>query len=289
VEMCTLDLSYAGCAARLVLAHDVTAQRQLQKQLLQTQKLEVTSQLAGGVADRFSRLVGVIEAEACTLAWRCEDAEASEPLKRIAATAGCAAGLTRQLLALVGRHPMQFQPVDLNALVEAESPKVAHLLGQNILLEKMCAEDLPPIMADAALVEQILHILVLNARDAMPDGGTLALSTAAVRVDEDRTHRHEEARAGAFVCLTVSDTGCGMTPEVQAHLFEPFFTTKEARKATGLGLATVHGLVKQHCGWVEVSTQPGAGSRFTVFFPCIPSAGATRRVVGELAALKVEA
>ncbi|HWX22997.1 MAG TPA: ATP-binding protein [Candidatus Binatia bacterium] len=284
VEITALDLSYAGCAARLILAHDVTAQRQLQKQLLQAQKMEVTAQLAGGVADRFNRLIDVIEGEANSLVQYCQDPQAAEPLKRIAATAGCTAGLTRQLLALVGRHPMQFQALDLNELIETQIPKVARLLGQKILLEKMWWTNPPSIMADPALVEQILHILVLNARDAMPNGGTLALSTAAVRVDEAHAERHEEARPGAFVCLSVSDTGCGMTPEVQARLFEPFFTTKESGKATGLGLASVHGLVKQHGGWLEVSTQAGAGSRFTVFFPCGPSPAPAKRLVSAPAA-----
>jgi PAS domain S-box-containing protein len=288
VEITTLDLNYAGCAARLVLAQDVTAQRQLQKQLLQAQKAEVTSQLAGGVADRFNWLIEVIGGEASTLAERCQDPDASESLKRIAATAGCAAELTRQLLALVGRHPMEFQSVDLNVLLEAQVLKLGHLLGQKILLETMSSDNLPPIMADPAVIEQVLYNLVLNAREAMPNGGTLSLSTALIRVDESHTRQYEDARPGAFVCLTVSDTGCGMTSEVQARLFEPFFTTKETGKSIGLGLATVHSLIKQHGGWIEVSTQPGAGSRFTIFFPCNAN-GTTfvRRATADAATLNV--
>jgi signal transduction histidine kinase len=186
------------------------------------------------------------------------------------------------MLALVRRHPMQAQALDLNELIENQTGNLGRLLGKNIRLEKMCWESLPSIKADPGLVEQILHHLVVNARDAMPNGGTLTIGTAAVRVDEARARLQEEARPGACVCLTVADTGCGMTPEVQSHLFEPFFTTKETGKAAGLGLATVHGLVKQHGGWLEVSTQSGAGSRFTVFFPCGPSTGFTRRVVGSV-------
>jgi signal transduction histidine kinase len=148
---------------------------------------------------------------------------------------------------------------------------VRRLLGNKIALEKSCQGSLPRIMADPALVEQILRNLVLNARDAMPDGGALSLSIDAVELEEVRARGLEDIRPGPFVSLTVADTGCGMSPEVQARLFEPFFTTKGTGKAAGLGLATVHGLVKQHSGWIEVASQEGAGSRFTVFFPCAPS------------------
>src|SRR5258708_11450033 len=163
---------------------------------------------------------------------------------------------------------MQPQLLDLNKLIEDQAGNVSRLLGDAITLENGCWGSLPLIIADPSLVEQILHNLVLNAREAMPGGGFLTLSTAAVRIDEACALLHEESRAGDYACLTVRDTGCGMTPEVQAHLFEPFFTSKETSKAAGLGLATVQGLVKQHSGWIEVSTQPAAGSQFTVFFPC---------------------
>jgi signal transduction histidine kinase len=162
---------------------------------------------------------------------------------------------------------MQPQSLDLNEFIETETGALLHLLGPAVLLEKNCAARVPSISADPLLVHQILHNLVRNARDAMPEGGSLTLSTAAVRVDDAAARQHEEARPGAFVCLMVSDTGCGMTPETQARLFEPFFTTKANGKGTGLGLATVHGLVKQHAGWIQVQSDLGAGSHFTVFFP----------------------
>ena len=268
VEMATLDLSYAECSARLVLASDVSAQRRHQRESLQSQKLLVTNQLAGGVADNFSRLVASIQSDASLLAQNCQDPAAAAPLRRIAATATCAADLTRQLLALVRRHPMHAQSMDLNKLLETQNGSLSRLVGDKITVEKLCWAGLPAIAADPALVEQVLHQLVLNARDAMPDGGTLTLCTAPVLIDEARARRHDEARPGAFVCLTVADSGCGMSPEILARLFEPFFTTKDPKKATGLGLATVHGLVKQQSGWIEVSTQPGGGSKFHVFFPC---------------------
>ena len=273
VEITSLDLVYASRPARLVLAHDVTAQRQLQKQLLQAQKMQVTTQLAGGVADNFNTLITTIEEDARVLSKNCQEAASAEPLKRIAATAASAGGLTRQLLALVRRHPMEVQPLDLNKLIEQESGFLSRVLGKKISLETICREGLPPVIADPGLVEQILRNLVLNARDAMPNGGTLTLSTSGMLVDDSYVRNHEEARAGAFVCLAVADTGCGMAPEVQEHLFEPFFTTKSEMHAAGLGLATVHGLVRQHAGWVEVDSAPGAGSRFTVYFPCGPTPG----------------
>jgi PAS domain S-box-containing protein len=271
VEITSLDLIYASRQARLVLAHDVTAQRQLQKQLLQAQKMQVTTQLAGGVADNFNTLVTTIEEDARFLAQSCDEAASAEPLKRIAATAASAGGLTRQLLALVRRHPMQAQPMDLNKLIERESGALSRVLGKKISLETVCRTNLPPIIADPALVEQILRNLILNARDAMPDGGSVTVSTAGILLEETHARTHEEARPGVFVCMSVADSGCGMTPEVQEHLFEPFFTTKTTGHAAGLGLATVHGLVRQHSGWVEVESTPGAGSRFTVFFPAGPT------------------
>lgn len=268
VEMAALDLNYAECIARLVLVSDLTAHRLLQRQTLHSQKMALTTQLAGGVADNFSRLITAIEADANCLVQQCQDSAAQPMLRRVAATAAGAAALNRQLLALVRRHPMRPQTLDLNRLLESQNGALNRLVGEKITVEKLCWAGLPPIAADPVLVEQILKQLILNAREAMSDGGCLTLCTAPVMVDEVRARGHEDARPGAFVCLTVADNGCGMTPEVQARLFEPFFTTKDAAKAKGLGLATVHGLVKQHSGWIEVTTEPGAGSKFHVFFPC---------------------
>jgi two-component system, cell cycle sensor histidine kinase and response regulator CckA len=276
VEILTQDLLHASSPARLMLVNDITAQRRLQKELLQSQKAEVTAQLAGGLADRFNRLLSVIDTEAKGLLASAPDADSSERLKRIVATASGAAGLTDQLLAVVRRHPMKAQPLDLNQVVESESRMAGRLKAKSITLEKICQPNLPSVMADQRLVEQILRNLIQNAQDAMPQGGLLALSTAAVRLDEAeaQTRRQEGARPGTYVSVMVSDTGCGMTPEVQSHLFEPFFTTKRTERASGLGLATVHGLVKQHSGWIEVNSQPGAGSKVTVFFPSRQSPGA---------------
>jgi hypothetical protein len=273
VEILTQDLLHAGAPARLMLVNDITAQRRLQKELVQAQKAEATARLAGGIADKFNRLVSVIEAEAKGLLTSGPGAEAGESLKRIVATASGAAGLTRQLLALVRRHPMKPRLLDLNRVVENESRAACRLKEKKIALEKQCQPNLPFVMADQRLVEQIVRNLIQNAQEAMPEGGQLSLSTAAVRLDETQAQarRQEGVRPGTYVSIMVSDTGCGMTPEVQSHLFEPFFTTKRGERSSGLGLATVQGLVKQHSGWIEVSSQAGAGSRVAVFFPSRPS------------------
>jgi PAS domain S-box-containing protein len=270
VEMAVQDLIYGGCPARLVLTSDVTAQRQLQKQLLQAQKWEITMQLAGGVADNFSKLITAIERDAYILAQKSPDETAADPLKRIGATAGSASALTRQLLALVRRHPMRPQSVDLNTLLDKLTGTLGRVLGNKVKIVNNFSNALLPVTGDPALIEQIVRNLALNARDAMPEGGTLAIGTEVVIVDEARAQRHEDAKPGTYARLTVSDTGCGMTPEIQEQIFEPFFTTKGAGKATGLGLTTVHGLVNQHSGWIEVASEKDAGSQFMVFLPCAP-------------------
>ena len=147
------------------------------------------------------------------------------------------------------------------------------MLGEHITLEARCSPDLPRIAADIAMVEQIVMNLAVNARDAMPKGGRLLIETAAVEIDASYVQLHPEAHPGRFVCLTVTDTGCGMERSVLQRIFEPFFTTKEVGKGTGLGLATVYGIVKQHHGWVEVQSKVGVGTTFKVFFPAAGDAG----------------
>jgi signal transduction histidine kinase len=177
---------------------------------------------------------------------------------------------------------MQSRPVNLNQMIESQMETRGVWAANQIEVRTMYGDNLPLIAGDAELLQQIVHNLVTNAREAMPEGGCLTLRTAALMVDAAYARRHEEARPGAFVCLQVSDTGCGMSAEVQARLFEPFFTTKKTSKSAGLGLASVYGLVKQHGGWIEVSSQPGSGTTMTVFFPCGPSASAPKKEGGEV-------
>ena len=165
---------------------------------------------------------------------------------------------------------MRPQSVDLNGLLDKAAGGLPRVLGNKARIVTNFSNSLLPVTGDPALIEQIVRNLALNARDAMPEGGTLAIGTEVVIVDEARAQRQQDAKPGTYACMTVSDTGCGMTPEIQEQIFEPFFTTKGAGKATGLGLATVHGLVKQHSGWIEVVSEKDAGSQFMVFLPCAP-------------------
>jgi CheY-like chemotaxis protein len=161
------------------------------------------------------------------------------------------------------------EPLDLSFLIQQMNKTLRRLLGEHAEIEYAPCANLPAILADPHALENVIVNLVLNGRDAVFSGGKLTLSTAAVRISPQEAWRHNEARAGEFVCLKVRDTGCGMTPEVQERLFEPFFTTKDG-KAMGLGLASVYGIVKQHSGWIECRNQRGQGTEFRVFFPCAP-------------------
>jgi PAS domain S-box-containing protein len=262
VEVSIRDFDHNGRSARLVLGNDVTERLALERQLRQSQKMEAIGQLAGGVAHDFNNLLTVIRGHTDLLLLDRANAGASEQLHQIAAASDRAAGLTRQLLAFSRRNVMQTVVVDVKAIVENLTKMLRRLIGEDILLETELGSNLPHIIN-----------LAVNARDAMPNGGVLSIRTEAVTVTQDHVRRHREARPGDFLCLSVRDSGCGIAPEIMAHLFEPFFTTKDIGKGTGLGLATVHGIVKQHSGWIEVSTALGAGTEFQVYLPAAPRSG----------------
>ena len=177
------------------------------------------------------------------------------------------ANLTRQLLAFGRKQDIQFQPLNLNHVIGNFTKMLKRVIGEHVTLQCLYARNLPPIDADVGMIEQILINLIVNARDAMPDGGSIVVTTEAVDIDAAYVETHPEAQPGHFVCITVSDTGTGIYPEYLPRIFEPFFTTKEAGKGTGLGLATVYGIVKQHQGWIEVSSQVGSGTNFKIFLP----------------------
>jgi signal transduction histidine kinase len=189
-----------------------------------------------------------------------------------------AAGLTRQLLMFSRRNIMQPRPLNLHEVVANLNKMLGRLLGETIALKYECPHVPPPVYGDAGMIEQVLMNLAVNAHDAMPDGGSLAISVDECWVGPEYLEHHPEARIGHFVRLQMADSGCGMPPKVRARIFEPFFTTKEPGKGTGLGLATVFGIVKQHAGWIEVSSEVGQGTMFTIFFPAsdeMPAATAT--------------
>jgi CheY-like chemotaxis protein len=193
--------------------------------------------------------------------------ESAEGLSQIQQAARRASNLTRQLLMFSRQQVVRIEAMDLNQTVQSLLEMLTRLLGEDVTLQFQRRDPLPLIEADLGMMEQIVVNLSTNARDAMPKGGTLTISTDLVEVDAQSTHQNPEAHGGRFVSLAVSDTGCGMDETTRKHMFDPFFTTKDVGKGTGLGLATVYGIVKQHKGWIEVSSTLGTGSKITVFFP----------------------
>jgi PAS domain S-box-containing protein len=268
----------------LAVKEDVTERRRLEEELRQGQKMEAIGRLAGGVAHDFNNLLTVIQGSAAALgATGLEPAEQVEILRQITEAADRAARLTRQLLAFSRRQAVKLADLDLNAVVLNMTRMLQRLIGEHISLTAQYAAGGAPIHADAGMMEQVLMNLAVNARDAMPRGGALAIRTEAVQLDEQAAV-HPRARQGRFVRLSVADTGSGIAPENMPHLFEPFFTTKDVGKGTGLGLAAVFGIVEQHGGWIEVQSEPGAGSRFDVYLPHLGKAIAStaeRRSAGE--------
>jgi signal transduction histidine kinase len=240
----------------------------LERQVYQIQKMETVGQLAGGIAHDFNNILTAIVGFGTLIAEQVADhEEASRNAAEILAAANRASNLTRQLLAFGRRQVLHPTRVDLNETVTSLAAMLQQLIGANIDLRIVCAPGLPPIRADLSQLESALANLVINARDAMPRGGGLTIETAEVVLDDEYCARHVGVRPGRYGRLSVSDTGIGMSYEVQARIFEPFFTTKEAGKGTGLGLATVYGIVKQSGGNIWVYSEPGLGSTFKVYLP----------------------
>jgi PAS domain S-box-containing protein len=258
----------------LIIVHtDITKRRQLEGQFRQAQKMEAVGQFAGGIAHDFNNMLAVIRGNADLLLMDDDQfsAEAKQGLKHIAAASDKAASLTRQLLVFSRKQVMQSQPLMLNDLIRNLVKMLARITREDIRLECVYGDPLPFIQADPGMLEQALLNLVVNARDAMPHGGQLHITTEKLSLDAAHAQANPEARVGEFVCMSVSDTGTGIALEHLLRIFEPFFTTKEPDKGTGLGLATVYGIVKQHQGWIEVSSRLGAGTRFNIFLPVIPA------------------
>lgn len=251
----------------LVILEDVTDQLKLETQLRQAQKMEAVGRLAAGIAHEFNNILTVIQGHAGLLGANLANTPSAESAGRIVQASERAASLTRRLLAFSRKQPLQLKPINFSALVQGIQKMLSQLIGERHELQLDCAANLPSIRADEGNMEQILINFALNARDAMPDGGAIRFSTREVLLDKQAVRRNPDARAGRFVCLTVADSGCGMAPEILGRIFDPFFTTKDVGKGTGLGLSTIHGIVQQHQGWIEVASQLGHGSTFKVFLP----------------------
>ena len=247
---------------------DVTDVVSLEAQFRHAQKLESIGQLAAGVAHDFNNILTVIQGYSDLLLNKFrEDTRAAGPLKQISDATRRASALTRQLLTFSRKQVIQTRVLDVNAVLKNLSSILSRLLGEDIALKTEFTENLPSVAADAGMLEQVVMNLAVNARDAMPKGGQLRVVTSVVQVDKAHAERQVGASAGAFVSLEVTDTGCGMSAETLGRIFEPFFSTKEIGKGTGLGLATVYGIVKQHQGWIEVVSELDHGTTFKVFLP----------------------
>ena len=247
---------------------DITERRRLEAQLLQSQKMEGIGQLAGGVAHDFNNILSVIQMQSGLLKGSGDlSPEQTAFADEIMATVERAASLTRQLLLFSRREVFQPQNLDLNDSVSHTTKMLQRILGETIQMELKLAPPAMFVHADAGMIDQVLMNLTVNARDAMPSGGRLVIETAAVEMDDMAASQSLNGRRGSFVCLSVSDSGCGIAPEILPKIFEPFFTTKEPGKGTGLGLATVFGIVERHQGWISVYSEPGHGTSVRIYLP----------------------
>ena len=242
--------------------------RRLEEQVHQLQRFEAIGRLAGGVAHDFNNVIGAIMGWADLGVRSAENgSDLQDKFLKIRSQADRASGLTRQLLAFARRQTLQPCNTNLNELAKEEISLLRNVIGERIEIQMNLQENLNIIWADPGQIEQVLMNLCLNARDAMPGGGQLLIETNNVMIGEDYHHIHAYAVPGNYVLLKVADSGSGMDTETLAHIFEPFFTTKEMGRGTGLGLATVYGIVKQHKGFIDVDSAPGKGTSFRVYLP----------------------
>jgi signal transduction histidine kinase len=272
----TIERKHAEGQVRLLS----TAREELESQLLQSQKMEAIGRLAGGIAHDFNNVLTVIigYSELIT-AELPPDSPLCADVGEIQRAASSAESLTRQLLIFSRKDVVQPAVIDLNEIVDRIDRMLRRIVGEDIGFVVRLARDLGQIKADPGQIEQVIMNLVVNARDAMPGGGTITVETAAVEIDDVFVGAQPGSRTGAFARLTVADTGHGMTPEVQARIFTPFFTTKGPSTGTGLGLATVHRIVQQSGGWIGVESAHGKGTRFAIYFPRLATAAAARAAV----------
>ena len=255
----------------LVVCQDISRLKELEMELIQSRKMEAVGNLASGIAHDFNNLLQVISGHAEILAVDLpEKSESRNLAQTIAEASHRAAILTQQLLTFSRQHPMRARPMDVNQCVTQLLKMLHRVLGEHITIEFKASEDLPRIYGDPSQIDQVLINLCVNARDAMPDGGRLTITTETVEFSGNyRTTHMETLPRGRYVCLSVADTGMGITPEILTRIFEPFFTTKEMGKGTGMGLATVYGIVSKHQGAIDVLSTPGRGTTFRIYLPVL--------------------
>lgn len=247
---------------------EITERLNLEAQLRHSVKMDAVGQLAAGVAHDFNNILTIVQGHAnLMLSTPGLDPDNERGLRQICTASERASNLIRQLLMFSSKQVMQPRYLDLNEVMNNVTRMLQRLLGEHICLECHTTPNLPTIYADMGMLEQVLMNLAINARDAMPKGGRLSIGTSTVHCNDTVVLRNPQARPGDFLCLTVSDTGTGIDPKILNRIFEPFFTTKEVGKGSGLGLATVYGIVNQHEGWIEVESELGTGTSFHVYLP----------------------
>jgi PAS domain S-box-containing protein len=276
VEINAVQVNWEGEPAALVFLTDITEKKQLELQFLQAQKMEAIGRLAGGVAHDFNNLLTSIlgHADLMLLALRPGDPLVSD-IREIKKAADRATDLTRQLLAFSRKQILQPKVLNLNQVIGDMKKMLRRMIGEDIELETNLAPDLGQVLVDPGQIDQVIMNLVINARDALPQGGKLAVTTQNAAITADEGRRYVGSKPGAYVLLVVQDDGLGMSAEVQSHIFEPFFTTKELGKGTGLGLSTVYGIVKQSNGYIWVESEPGRGTTFKIYLPRIEGRAAS--------------
>jgi len=254
--------------ANAQLERELAERKRMEGILLQSKKMESVGRLAGGVAHDFNNMLGVILGSTqLSLPKVPEGSALWLNLNAIAKAAERSRDITRQLLAFSRKEIIAPKAVDLNVLIGESEKLLARLIGEDIKLAFRPGSDLWTVMIDPSQLDQILINLAANARDAMPDGGSLTIETDNIQIDGDYSHFHPDARAGDYVRIVIGDSGRGMPPEVREHIFEPFFTTKDVGQGTGLGLATVYGIVTQNNGFINVYSEPGEGTMFKIYLP----------------------
>jgi len=278
----------SGVVCRIAgIAEDITSRRQLEEQLRQSQKMEAIGQLAGGVAHDFNNILAVIELQTALLQTEPDLPDRHRDMaEEIKTAAQRAANLTRQLLLFGRKQALQLRDIDLNETVTDIARMLQRLLGEAVQMQFIFCPRRLLIHADAGMMDQILLNLTVNARDAMSGGGRVTIETSEAEFDQSDLTPGSKIRPGSFVCVSVTDTGSGIPPEILPRIFEPFFSTKDVGKGTGLGLATVFGIVQQHHGWITVHSKVGQGTTFQIYFPRLTRTGAktgVRSSLGQIA------
>jgi nitrogen-specific signal transduction histidine kinase/CheY-like chemotaxis protein len=256
-----------GFSTVIETTFDITERKNLEEQLRQSQKLETLGQLAGGVAHDFNNILASIMNYGYLLKGSPDNEKQKEYIERIIESTEKAALVTSDLLAFSRKQVLTTVPVKLNEIIKRVKELIVRIIGEQIEVKTILDHKVPSVMADSGKLEQILMNLATNARDAMPEGGTITIETNKAEIDKDFISRNGYGEPGEYALITVTDTGVGMDEETTVRIFEPFFTTKEVDKGSGLGLSIIYGIIKQHKGYIDVESKPGKGTAVKIYLP----------------------